>query len=185
VDDLALGPELLVKAACLFLVGAMLLPFELWSGGMLVLATPGPTWAWDIQFTHQTYNKQVFRWSFMGVTVTAPAGSANPALDPQFVGTRWLFLFDYWGTRGPLPFQSILQLVFVLQIAAILLGLAAWKKLTSAWLLIPLFLVASTVSALYFAESYSRICELSFGFWLSLVACVFIFIPLARFGRLI
>jgi hypothetical protein len=181
----ALRPELLVKAACLFLVGAMLLPFELWSGYLIVRVTPGPTWAWDYQFTHQTYNQQVFRWSFMSVTVKAPAGSANPVLDPEYVGTRWRFLFDYWGCRGPLPFQSILQLVFGLQIAAILLGLAAWKKLTCEWLTIPLFLAASTVSALYFAESYSRICTVSFGFWLSLVACVVIFILVARVGRLI
>ena len=163
----------------------MLLPFEFWSGYAFVSVLPGPAWAWDLPFTHQTYNTQQFHWSFMGVTVTAPAGSANPALDPEYVGTRWRFLFDYWGRSGPLPFQSILQLVFVLQIAAILLGLAAWKKLTSEWLAIPLFLAASTANALYFAESFSRICTLSFGFWLSLAACVFIFILVARFGRLI
>jgi hypothetical protein len=121
----------------------------------------------------------------MAVRVTSPLEQPNPILDPDYVGVHWTFLTDYWHTLGYFTFSDTLEVVFALQVIVILLALAAWKRPSNTWLMIFLFLGASTISALYFNDVFTKHHAVSFGFWLSLVACLFTFIPVARFARLL
>jgi hypothetical protein len=160
------GYRFFLKVAFVFLVASIFLPF-----------------AYETLIIRPILQIRSFYWSFIRVGVSDVVSPDAP-LDQSSVSTWWLFPPRYWVTyeaRSPSDRSSILLgSMFALQITVVLLGVFAVTQARRAWSLMPFFLGILALDALtwYAATAYYR--PLSFGFWVLVVATLFISIALIR-----
>ena len=166
------GYRFFLKVAFVFLVASIFLPFAFET----MIHT---TYSTAHDMPSRTLRDRSFYWSFMYVSVDVQISPDEPFGQPN-VWTLWLFPPRYW--EGPITSvrPNPLRSIFVLQIALVLLGFITVKKARRAWSLAPFFLGIIALDALCFriATTYHR--TPSFGFWILVVATLFISISLVR-----
>ena len=166
------GYRFFLKAAFVFLVASIFLPFAFET----MIHT---TYSTAHDMPSRTLRDRSFHWSFMYVRATVPAAPDEP-LDQPSVWTLWLFPPRYWEGSMTSSRPNPLRPMFVLQIALLFLGFITVKKARKVWSIVPFFLgiIALDVLCFRIATTYYR--TPSFGFWILLVATLFIYIALTR-----
>jgi hypothetical protein len=158
--------------AFVFLVASILLPFAFET--MITRTITQPPVIPEI-----TYRDRSFYWSFTYVRVSMQIAPDEPP-GQQSVWTLWLTPPRCWEIQITSIRPNSLQSMFVLQITLVLLGFFTVKWARRARSLAPFFLgiIALDAFSWYVATEYYR--TPSFGFWVLIVATLFISIALMR-----
>jgi len=160
-----------LKVALVFLGASVILPFA--TGHFYIftyVSVPG--------YGLPTEQYKVFHWSFMTIEFVSQE-TAFHAEGWKYNRTNVLLFTENWYVPESLGFNILIS-TFILQIILLPMGFITLKKSTRTRSSIPLLLGVTTLNILYLYYCFIFSRSVSFGFYLSIIATLFVLIDLVR-----